>query len=130
MTDAQVQRLANLAAAYIKTHPDTPYDTGNLKFNSLQVRKVAPYEYEIYIDVDIAPYQVYLNERQKTRGGHSNRHYQWWEKMRVEVAEYLQQFITDGYDKDGINAEMRRMNKIIKQQTAALDAAKNGGKTE
>lgn len=116
MTDAQVQRLANLAAAYIKTHPSTPYDTGNLKFNSLQVRKVAPYEYEIYIDVDIAPYQEYLNERQQTRGGHSNSHYQWWEKMRVEVARYLQQFIADGYDKDGIDAELRRMNKIIEQQ--------------
>ena len=124
MTDAQVQRLANLAAAFIKTHPDTPYDTGNLKLKSLQVRKVAPYEYEIYIDLDIAPYQTYLNEYQQTRSGNANKHHQWWEKMRIEVAEYLQQFVSEGYDKDGISAEMRRMNKIIKQQE------KNGGNTE
>ena len=129
MTDAQVQRLANLAAAYIKAHPSTPYDTGNLKFNSLLVRKVAPYEYEIYIDIGIAPYLEYLIERQQTRGGNKNRHYQWWEQMRVEVAQYLQGFISNGYDKDAISAEMRRMNKIIKQQMAETGiSAENGGK--
>lgn len=132
MTDRQVERLASLAAAYIKAHPDTPYKSGNLKRNSLQVRKVAPYEYEIYIDIGIAPYQVYLNEyehhahRKKSNDPNvpdrivvsdkPNKHYQWWEKMRVEVAQYLQGFISNGYDKDGIDTEMRRLEKIIEQQ--------------
>ena len=121
MTDEQVGRLANLALAYIRTHPDTPYDTGNLKFKSLNVRKVAPYQYEIYIELDIAPYQVYLNERERTRGGHSNRHYQWWEAMRVRVAEYLAELIGDGFDEARIKSE----ENILADKLAKM----NGGKT-
>lgn len=111
MTDEQVERLAHLAMAYIKAHPDTPYDTGNLKLNALQVRKVAPYQYEIYIDLGIAPYQEYLNERDSLRG-RPNRHHEWWEKMRVNVAKYLQTFIANGYDGDGIEDEIIKLNSI------------------
>ena len=136
-----------LALAYIKTHPDTPYKSGNLKNKALQVRKVAPYQYDIYIDVrddpdpgdtrGVAPYQKYLNEyphhvrRKKSNDPNvpdefiisdkPNKHYQWWEKMRVNVAAYLQTFISDGYNGKKISSEMRRMNKIIEEQ-------QNGGK--
>lgn len=110
-----------LALAYIKTHPDTPYDTGNLKFDSLQLRKVAPYQYEIYISLDIAPYQEYLNERQTVGNGKRNRHYEWWEKMRVNVAEYLHQFVVGDYDGAAVSMELRRLTKEIERQ-------QNGGK--
>lgn len=121
MTDRQLERLAMLALAYIKTHPDTPYDTGNLKFDSLQLRKVAPYQYEIYISLDIAPYQEYLNERQTVGNGKRNRHYEWWEKMRVNVAEYLHQFVVGDYDGAAVSKELRRLTKEIERQ-------QNGGK--
>lgn len=154
MTDEEVGRLAQLALAFIRTHPDTPYDTGNLKLSAMQLRKVSPYHYEIYISLDIAPYQEYLNEylnipiKVKKAGSedgvekyetryYRNKHYQWWEKMKVEVAQYLQRFISDS---EGMKSEMERMQKIIDAQTAVYEekmakiearkaarAAKSGG---
>ena len=121
MTDAQLERLAQLALAFIRTHPDTPYDTGNLKLNALQMRKVGAYDYEIFIEIDIAPYQRYLNERETVGGtSHRNRHQHWWEKMRVNVAEYLLQIVGDGYSDKIVDEELERFNKIIEQ---------NGGET-
>lgn len=122
MTEAQLERLAQLALAFIRTHPDTPYDTGNLKFNALQMRKVDAYNYEIFIEIDIAPYQRYLNENDTVGGtSHRNRHQHWWEKMRVNVAEYLLKLVGDGYSDKIVDEELERFNKIIEQ---------NGGKTK
>ena len=116
MTDAQLERLAQLALAFIRTHPDTPYDTGNLKLNALQMRKVDAYNYEIFIEIDIAPYQRYLNERETVGGtSHRNRHQHWWEKMRVNVAEYLLGLVGDGYSDKIVDEELERFNKIIEQ---------------
>lgn len=122
MTEAQLERLAQLALAYIRTHPDTPYDTGNLKLNALQMRKVGAYNYEIFIEIDIAPYQRYLNEND-TVGGTSrrNRHQHWWEKMRVNVAYYLAGIISTGYNEKTVSDELAAFEKILKDQ-------KNGGK--
>ena len=100
MTDAQLERLAQLALAFIRTHPDTPYDTGNLKLNALQMRKVDAYNYEIFIEIDIAPYQRYLNERETVGGtSHRNRH----------------QLVGDGYSDKSVDEELERFNKIIEQ---------------
>lgn len=122
MTEAQLERLAQLALAFIRTHPDTPYDTGNLKLNALQMRKVDAYNYEIFIEIDIAPYQRYLNENDTVGGtSHRNRHQHWWEKMRVNVAEYLLKLVGDGYSDKIVDEELERFNKIIEQ---------NGGKTK
>lgn len=116
MTEAQLERLAQLALAFIRTHPDTPYDTGNLKLNALQMRKVDAYNYEIFIEIDIAPYQRYLNERETVGGtSHRNRHQHWWEKMRVNVAEYLLKLVGDGYSDKIVDEELERFNKIIEQ---------------
>lgn len=116
MTDAQLERLAQLALAFIRTHPDTPYDTGNLKLNALQMRKVGDYDYEIFIEIDVAPYQRYLNERETVGGtSHRNRHQHWWEKMRVNVAEYLLKLVGDGYSDKIVDEELERFNKIIEQ---------------
>lgn len=116
MTEAQLERLAQLALAFIRTHPDTPYDTGNLKLNALQMRKVGAYNYEIFIEIDIAPYQRYLNERDTVGGTpHRNRHQHWWEKMRVNVAEYLLGLVGDGYSDKIVDEELERFNKIIDQ---------------
>ena len=116
MTDTQLERLAQLALAFIRTHPDTPYDTGNLKLNALQMRKVDAYNYEIFIEIDIAPYQRYLNERETVGGtSHRNRHQHWWEKMRVNVAEYLLGLVGDGYSDKIVDEEFERFNKIIEQ---------------
>lgn len=116
MTDTQLERLAQLALAFIRTHPDTPYDTGNLKLNALQMRKVDAYNYEIFIEIDIAPYQRYLNERETVGGtSHRNRHQHWWEKMRVNVAEYLLGLVGDGYSDKIVDEELERFNKIIEQ---------------
>ena len=116
MTDTQLERLAQLALAFIRTHPDTPYDTGNLKLNALQMRKVDAYNYEIFIEIDIAPYQRYLNERDTVGGtSHRNRHQHWWEKMRVSVAEYLLGLVGDGYSDKIVDEELERFNKIIEQ---------------
>ena len=121
MTEAQLERLAQLALAFIRTHPDTPYDTGNLKLNALQMRKVDAYNYEIFIEIDIAPYQRYLNENDTVGGtSHRNRHQHWWEKMRVNVAEYLLKLVGDGYSDKIVDEELERFNKIIEQ---------NGGET-
>ena len=154
MTDAEVGRLAQLALAFIRTHPDTPYEWGNLKYGSLKCEKTGEYEYSIFIDLEIAPYQVYLNEyrnipiKVKKAGSeegveeyetryYRNKHYQWWDKMKVEVAKYLQRFISDS---EGMKSEMERMQKIIDAQTAVYEekmakiearkaarAAKSGG---
>jgi hypothetical protein len=116
MTEAQLERLAQLALAFIRTHPDTPYDTGNLKLNALQMRKVGDYNYEIFIEIDIAPYQRYLNEHDTVGGtSHRNRHQHWWEKMRVNVAEYLLKIVGDGYSDKIVDEELERFNKIIEQ---------------
>lgn len=116
MTDTQLERLAQLALAFIRTHPDTPYDTGNLKLNALQMRKVDAYNYEIFIEIDIAPYQRYLNERDTVGGtSHRNRHQHWWEKMRVSVAEYLLGLVGDGYSDKIVDEELERFDKIIEQ---------------
>ena len=116
MTEAQLERLAQLALAFIRTHPDTPYDTGNLKLNALQMRKVGDYNYEIFIEIDIAPYQRYLNENDTVGGtSHRNRHQHWWEKMRVNVAEYLLGLVGDGYSDKIVDEELERFNKIIEQ---------------
>ena len=116
MTDTQLERLAQLALAFIRTHQDTPYDTGNLKLNALQMRKVDAYNYEIFIEIDIAPYQRYLNERETVGGtSHRNRHQHWWEKMRVSVAEYLLGLVGDGYSDKIVDEELERFNKIIEQ---------------
>lgn len=116
MTDTQLERLAQLALAFIRTHPDTPYDTGNLKLNALQMRKVDAYNYEIFIEIDIAPYQRYLNERDTVGGtSHRNRHQHWWEKMRVNVAEYLLGLVGDGYSDKIVDEELERFDKIIEQ---------------
>lgn len=111
-----MERLAQLALAFIRTHPDTPYDTGNLKLNALQMRKVDAYNYEIFIEIDIAPYQRYLNENDTVGGtSHRNRHQHWWEKMRVNVAEYLLKLVGDGYSDKIVDEELERFNKIIEQ---------------
>ena len=115
MTDNELERLAMLARAYIAAHSDTPRDTGNLAA-SVYVRKVTAYQYEIYIDLDRAPYQEYLNDRPNTRNGSPNKHYQWWEKMRVNVARYLQELIIGGYNGDAIDKEMEKMGKILSEK--------------
>lgn len=117
MTDAEVERLAQLALAYIKTHPDTPYDTGNLKINALQMRKVGAFNYEIFIEIDIAPYQTYLNERETVGGtSHRNRHWHWWEKMRVNVSEYLLKIISNGYNDKTVSDELAMFEKMLRDQ--------------
>lgn len=119
MTDTQVERLAALAMAYIRTHPSTPYDTGNLKLNALQMEKVAPYVYKIYIDLDIAPYQRVLNDVERFDSGRRNRHFQWWEKMRVNVAQYLATFAEKGAE--SVEKELAEKLKEIEKM--------NGGNT-
>lgn len=97
MTESDVERLAELARIYIYMH--TPYDTGNLRQNSLKIERIGEKSWRIFIDLDIAPYQVYLNEKpskwhkQKTGGewyAKKNRHYHWWEHMMEDLAVYLQ----------------------------------------
>ena len=39
-----------------------PMDTGNLRNNSIILRRTGELEWEIYIDEQIAPYAVYVNE--------------------------------------------------------------------
>lgn len=117
MTETEVERLAQLALAFIRTHPDTPYDTGNLKLSALQLRKIAPYQYEIYISIDIAPYQEYLNERENVGNtSHRNRHHHWWEKMRVNVSEYLLKIISNGYNDKAVSDELAMFEKILRDQ--------------
>lgn len=56
-----------------------PYRTGNLAYNAIRYEKTGEHSYKIYVNLDIAPYQVYLNEPE------TSKHYQWWETA-VELA--------------------------------------------
>ena len=50
-----------------------PKDTGNLAYNAIRYEKTGEHSYKIYVNLDIAPYQVYLNEPTKSK------HHKWWE---------------------------------------------------
>ena len=71
MTNADVETAI---AAFVQTLRDlAPYDTGNLALNAIRYEKTGPGQYKIYVDLNIAPYQVYLNENPK------NKHHDWWQ---------------------------------------------------
>ena len=40
-----------------------PKETGNMRYNSLKLKKVNDTTYEVYMDLKIAPYAPYVNER-------------------------------------------------------------------
>lgn len=62
-----------------------PKDTGNLAYNAIKYEKVSEREYRIYIDLEIAPYQVYVNESPTLTNGTPNKNYGWWEAA-IELA--------------------------------------------
>ena len=56
-----------------------PYDTGNLALNAIRYEKTGEHSYKIYVNLQIAPYQVYLNENPKSK------HHDWWQK-KIKIA--------------------------------------------
>lgn len=121
MTEQDVERLAELARIYIYMH--APYDTGNLRQNSLKLTRVGDKSWRIFIDLKIAPYQVYLNEKQekfyKNKPGGEwqakrNRHYKWWQKTIQGLVMYLQ----DVAEKD-IDDELRKAKNDLKKYQEA-----------
>ena len=56
-----------------------PYDTGNLALNAIRYEKTGEQSYKIYVNLQIAPYQVYLNENPKSK------HHDWWQAA-IELA--------------------------------------------
>ena len=62
-----------------------PKDTGNLAYNAIRYERVNEREYRIYIDLEIAPYQVYVNESETLSNGERNPNKGWWETA-IELA--------------------------------------------
>ena len=58
----------------------SPYDTGNLKFNALQLQKTGPRSWRIWVNENIAPYMVYTTEPWKSPRwkGKQNPNMDWW----------------------------------------------------
>lgn len=56
-----------------------PYRTGNLALNGIRYEKLGKGRYKIHVDLKIAPYQVYVNERATYQSGKKNPNYKWWE---------------------------------------------------
>ncbi len=40
-----------------------PYDTGNMRFNSFKLERIDEKTWRVYIDLDVAPYAPYVNEK-------------------------------------------------------------------
>ena len=62
-----------------------PKDTGNLAYNAIQYEQVSEREHRIYIDLEIAPYQIHVNENDTLGNGKPNPNKGWWEAA-IELA--------------------------------------------
>ena len=62
-----------------------PKDTGNLAYNAIKYEKLSEREYQIYVDLDVAPYQVFVNENPTLVNGEKNPNKGWWEAA-IELA--------------------------------------------
>lgn len=54
---------AVLREALRSARNQVPIDKGNLRYNSIKLRRTGDLEWEVYIDQSVAPYAKYVNER-------------------------------------------------------------------
>ena len=77
MTDAQFTAFVSTMKGVIEKH--TPYDTGNLAKHATRSESLGSDKARIYVDLKIAPYFEYVNNRFRKSNGKRNVNYQYFE---------------------------------------------------
>lgn len=81
MTEVEFEALVRTCVAQLRDR--APRRTGNLAENAIKIEKYGAWDYRIYIDEGIAPYQIYLEE------GKRSRHRGWWGREAQALAQLI-----------------------------------------
>lgn len=78
--------------AFRKIKDSSPIDTGNLRFNAIEIKFINNTTVEIKVNEEIAPYMVYTNEKwiSPKWNGRKNPNEQWWNNVIEEFVSELQ----------------------------------------
>lgn len=81
--DLAIQTAVETARAKI------PIDTGNLRYNAFKYERVAEDEWRIYIDDEVAPYAIYVNEPWISAkwNGKQNPNQGFWDEVVKSILE-------------------------------------------
>ena len=87
----KIDRVVKAEVVYLRSQ--TPYRSGNLRTHGVTMRRVANNVWEIYIDVDQAPYMKYTNENwnqfRPPLQGKKNPNEGWWNRVCEEVMDRM-----------------------------------------
>lgn len=110
MTEAKFNELCSRIYDHIRSR--TPYDTGNLHDKATKIQRLGDAKCKIFVDMSIAPYFEYLNNRQtlsvqsyqflpvngklmkdkskpKIKRTYTNKNYKYFEKALEEVLQEI-----------------------------------------
>lgn len=68
-----------------------PKKTGNLRYNSLKIERIDSTTWRVYIDLEIAPYAVYVNGKWVSMrwNGKTNPNEGFWQKFFEALADQI-----------------------------------------
>lgn len=92
MEKAEFERIFIEAINALRQQTFVPYDTGNLKFNSIKGIWISETTYRIYIDENIAPYMKFTQE---VWGKGKNPNEGWFDKAVEFIAQYIKQKVQE-----------------------------------
>lgn len=73
-----------------------PYDTGNLRYNAIQVESLRYGVWRVFVNQDVAPYMPFTNEPWTSPkwNGAKNPNEGWWERETARVIIELSNFLS------------------------------------
>lgn len=91
ISEAEQSQIMNELLAFVKSV--TPIDTGNMRYNAVQLKSLGGGKWQIVVNADIAPYVPYTNEPwiSPKWNGKKNPNEHWWEDTAENVTMLLAQ---------------------------------------
>lgn len=86
MTSNRFIRLCIECANILRKH--SPYKTGNLRHNAIKIEFPDANTCRIYVELEIAPYMPFTNEKWINRSG-DNPNEGWFDEAVQEIVQYL-----------------------------------------
>lgn len=86
----KIQAVVNTIVSMIRQA--APKDTGNLAYNSVRQQRDGEGRWEIYVDMNIAPYMPYTNEPwiAPKWNGKKNPNEAWWDNVCESAIKYAE----------------------------------------
>ena len=117
-----------LYKAFGKSKLLSPYKTGNLRNNGINIIKMGPESYKITVDLNKAPYAQWLDDKPKVQREHPEG---WFNEIALSIVQklmrkYSKGILTSEFSKDKEDgSEAKRAINLNKHQKGFKEFRKN-----